>query len=342
MTFSVVVQPSQRSFSVNESEAILTAAIRQHITLPYGCKDGACGCCKTRLVSGSVRHDAHLDAALTADEKASGMILTCRAHAETDLVLESKIVAEVDAPPVKKMPVRVHSLTRQSDDVMIVQLQLPISEKFHYWAGQYIEFILPDGSRRAYSMANAPDGDGKIELHIRHMQGGKFTDQVFGSLKERAILRAEGPFGSFFLREKSEKPLIFLASGTGFAPIKALLEYMRENSIQRSVYLYWGGRRPQDLYLDAWAQEQSRNMAQLSYYEPVISDAVPEDQWMGRTGFVHQAVMEDFPDLSGHQVYACGAPIMVESAKRDFTTLCGLPVEEFFADSFTSEADKAR
>lgn len=344
-TFSVVIQPSQRNFSVNEPEAILEAAIRHHITLPYGCKDGACGCCKTRLVSGSVRHDAHLDAALTAEEKASGLILTCRAHPESDVVLEVKTVVEVDAPAVKKIPVRVQSMHRQSDDVMILQLQLPASEKFHYWAGQYIEFMLPDGSRRAYSMANAPraDGknDGKIELHIRHMQGGKFTDQVFGSMKERSILRAEGPFGSFFLREKSDKPLIFLASGTGFAPIKALLEQIQQHNIQRPIHLYWGGRRPQDLYLHDWVVAQQAPMPYLTYI-PVVSDATPEDAWAGRTGFVHRAVMDDFADLSAYQVYACGAPVVIESAKQDFTTACKLPIEEFFADSFTSEADKAR
>ena len=340
-TFSVVVQPSQRSFSVDASEAILTAAIRHNITMPYGCKDGACGCCKTKLVSGTVQHGTHLDAALTAEDKANGMILICCAHPESDVVLESKIVAEVDAPPVKKMPVRVHSLVRQSEDVMILQLQLPASDKFHYWAGQYLEFILPDGSRRAYSMANAPaaESSGKVELHIRHMQGGKFTDQVFGSLKERAILRTEGPFGSFYLREQSDKPLIFLASGTGFAPIKALLEQMQKNAIQRPVHFYWGGRRPQDLYLHDWVVAQQAQMPHLTYI-PVVSDAASEDAWAGRTGFVHRAVMEDFADLSAHQVYACGAPVMVESAKRDFTTERKLPAEEFFADSFTSEADK--
>ena len=159
-------------------------------------------------------------------------------------------------------------------------------------------------------------------------------------MKEKEILRIEGPLGSFFLREDSDKPMILLASGTGFAPIKAILEHMRHKGIERPVTLYWGGRRPSDLYLDDWVQAQLAAMPHLKYV-PVVSDALPSDGWSGRTGFVHLAVLQDHPDLSGHQVYACGAPIVVDSAKADFATKAGLPAEEFFADSFTTEADKA-
>ena len=208
----------------------------------------------------------------------------------------------------------------------------------------YVDFLLRDGSRRSYSMANAPhqltEQLQAIELHIRHMPGGKFTDHVFGAMKEKEILRIEGPLGSFFLREDSDKPMILLASGTGFAPIKAILEHMRHKGIERPVTLYWGGRRPSDLYLDDWVQAQLAAMPHLKYV-PVVSDALPSDGWSGRTGFVHLAVLQDHPDLSGHQVYACGAPIVVDSAKADFATKAGLPAEEFFADSFTTEADKA-
>jgi len=235
-------------------------------------------------------------------------------------------------------------LTRQSHDVILLRLQLPAGEPLQFYAGQYVEFILRDGARRSYSMANAPHTVGVpgtgIELHLRHLPGGKFTDHVFGTMKEKEILRIEGPFGSFFLREDSDKPIILLASGTGFAPIKALLEHMQFKGITRPVSLYWGGRRPDDLYMDAWVREQMPDMPQLRYV-PVVSNATPQDNWTGRTGFVHQAVLEDFADLSGHQVYACGAPIVVDSAKRDYVALAGLPEEEFFADAFTTEADKA-
>ena len=181
----------------------------------------------------------------------------------------------------------------------------------------------------------------KVELHIRHMPGGKFTDVVFSTMKEKDILRIEGPYGSFFLREDSNAPIILLASGTGFAPIKALIEHMQHKGITRPATLYWGGRRPSDLYMSDWVEAQVKSMPNLTYI-PVVSDALPEDAWTGRTGFVHQAVLQDFSDLSGFQVYACGAPIVVDSARADSTTKAGLPEEAFFADSFTSEADKAK
>jgi CDP-4-dehydro-6-deoxyglucose reductase len=194
-------------------------------------------------------------------------------------------------------------------------------------------------------MANAPHTLGEpgtgIELHIRHLPGGKFTDHVFGAMKEKEILRIEGPYGSFFLREDSQKPIVLLASGTGFAPIKSLIEHMKFKAIDRPATLYWGGRRPEDLYMDSWLRAQLPELPNL-HYVPVVSNAVPEDNWTGRTGFVHRAVLEDFADLSGHQVYACGAPIVVESAKRDYMDEAGLLEEEFFADAFTTEADKAQ
>ncbi len=344
MSFHVTVQPSGRQFQTGADETILAAGMRQGIGLPYGCKDGACGSCKCKKLSGTVVHGNHQAKALSADEEAQGFVLTCCATAQSDVVLESRQVVDVGQFPVKKMPVRVMALEKKSADVMWVKLQLPANDRFQFHAGQYIDFLLRDGSRRSYSMANAPhqlsDELQAVELHIRHMPGGKFTDHVFGAMKEKEILRAEGPLGSFFLREDSDKPMILLASGTGFAPIKALIEHMRHKGIQRRASLYWGGRRPADLYLDDWVRSQVAEMPNLSYV-PVVSDGLPEDGWSGRTGFVHRAVLQDHPDLSGHQVYACGAPIVIDSARADFVAQAGLPEEEFFADSFTTEADKA-
>jgi CDP-4-dehydro-6-deoxyglucose reductase len=337
--FSVLVQPSGRAFSVEPSETLLAGGIRQGVGLPYGCKDGACGSCKCKKVSGTVVHGNHQEKALSAAEEAAGMVLTCCATATSDLVLESRQVSLEGALPVRKMPARISSLVHQSPDVIQLQLQLPASESFQYRAGQYLDVLLRDGARRSYSMANAPHKGPTLELHIRHMPGGRFTDLVFGSMKERDIVRIEGPMGSFFLREDSDKPVVLLASGTGFAPIKALIEHMQERQITRPATLFWGGCRPHDLYMDAWVRAQCAVMPHLSYV-PVVSDALPEDKWQGRTGFVHQAVLEDMPDLSGFQVYACGAPVVVESAQRDFSDLAGLDEDEFFADAFTSEADK--
>ncbi len=346
-TFHVSVLPSGRSFEVNPGEALLASAIRQGVGLPYGCKDGACGSCKCKKISGSVMHGPHQSKALSVEEEANGYVLTCCGVPHSDVVLESRQVTEAGANPIKKMPSRVTLLEKKSPDVMRVLLQLPANDTFTYYAGQYIEFILRDGSRRSYSMAGAPHRMIKtdavpaapLELHIRHIPGGKFTDHVFGAMKEKEILRVEGPYGSFFLREDSTRPIILLASGTGFAPIKALIEHMQYKGITRPATLYWGGRRPADLYMDDWVRARLADMPSLTYV-PVISDALPEDAWTGRTGFVHNAVLQDFPDLSGHQVYACGAPIVVDSAREAYIHQAGLSEDEFFADSFLTEADK--
>ncbi len=342
MTFTITVAPSGRIFEAQPEETLLAAGIRQGIGLPYGCKDGACGSCKCKKLSGTVVHGPHQAKALSADEEAAGYVLTCCGVAHSDVALESRQVTDAGAFPIKKMPVRVSSLERASHDVIVMRLQLPAADTFRYHAGQYVEFLLAGGDRRSYSMANAPhtqEGQAWMELHLRHMPGGKFTDQVFGTLKEKDILRIEGPYGSFYLREDSDKPIILLASGTGFAPIKAILQHMHVKGIQRPATLYWGGRRPADLYQLDWLTAQAAAMPNL-HVVPVISDALPEDAWTGRTGFVHQAVLQDHPDLSGHEVYACGAPIVVESAREQYSAQAGLPPEAFFADSFTSAADK--
>jgi CDP-4-dehydro-6-deoxyglucose reductase len=337
--FQITVQPSGRAFSTEPGEAILAAAIRQGVGMPYGCKDGACGSCKCKKLEGTVVHGVHQTKALSPEEEAAGLVLTCCGVPQTDVVIESRQVTDESAFPIRKMPSRVSSLEKVSHDVMVVKLQLPANDTMRYHAGQYVEFILRDGARRSYSMANAPHNGPGVELHIRHMPGGKFTDHVFTAMKEKEILRIEGPFGSFYLREDSDKPMVLLASGTGFAPIKALIEQMQFKGIRREATLYWGGRRPSDLYMEAWLRERLGDMPNLRYV-PVVSNALPEDNWTGRTGFVHKAVLEDFPDLSGHQVYACGAPIVVDSARAEYSALAQLPPEEFYADAFTTEADK--
>ncbi|MES2281107.1 MAG: CDP-6-deoxy-delta-3,4-glucoseen reductase [Pseudomonadota bacterium] len=341
MSFNVTVQPSGRTFVAQVDEVLLSAAIRQGIGMPYGCKDGACGSCKCKKLEGTIKQGTHQAKALTAEEAADGFILTCCATAETDLVLESRQVTDESAYPIKKMPVRVASLAKASHDVMNVRLQLPAADVFKYHAGQYVEFLLRDGDRRAYSMGTAPhtqlENPG-VELHIRHMPGGKFTDHVFSAMKEKEILRIEGPFGSFYLREDSDKPMVLLASGTGFAPIKAIIEHMQFKGITRPAVLYWGGRRPADLYMNDWVNTKVAEMPNFTYV-PVISDALPEDAWTGRTGFVHSAVLQDIPDMSGHQVYACGAPIVIDSAQAAYIK-AGLPEEEFYADSFVTEKEK--
>ena len=340
MTFQITVQPSGHQFACDADETVLAAAMRAGVGLPYGCKNGACSSCKGKVVSGSVTHKPHQARALTPEEEAAGMSLFCCAMPHGDLVIEAREVAGSGDYPIKKMPSRVSTIEKVAPDVVVISLQLPANETLQFRAGQYIEFLLRDGKRRSYSIATAPD-NGPLTLHIRHMPGGLFTDQVFTTMKERDILRFEGPLGTFFVRDDSDKPMVLLASGTGFAPIKAIVEHLVQTGSQRPMVLYWGGRRPQDLYMDALCREWAATLPNFRYV-PVVSNAEAEDHWSGRTGFVHQAVMADLPDLSGYQVYSCGAPIMVESAKKDFVAQCGLPEEEFYADAFTSEADLAR
>lgn len=338
MTFQVTVQPSGRQFTCEADETILAAAIRAGVGLPYGCKNGACGSCRGIVLSGNVTHGAHQEKALSVADEEKGFSLFCCARPHSEIVIEAREVLGIGEFPIKKLPSRVVRLERVADDVMTIALQLPAGERLQYRAGQYIEFLLKDGKRRSYSLANAPQPDEPITLHVRHMPGGIFTDQVFNTMKERDILRFEGPLGTFFLREESDKPVVLLASGTGFAPIKAIIEQAIQNKSARPMTLYWGGRRPRDLYMHSLCEEWARTLPNFRYV-PVVSNPTPDDAWSGRTGFVHQAVIADLPDLSHHQVYACGAPAMVDAARADFSAACGLPEEEFYADAFTSEAD---
>jgi CDP-4-dehydro-6-deoxyglucose reductase len=341
MSHQVTIRPSGHSFQVEPDETVLVAALRQGFGLAYGCRNGACGSCKGKLLEGKVDYGKHSDTALSAEEQASGLALFCVARPLGDIVIECREVGAIKDQQIKILPCRVQAIEKPAPDVAVMSLKLPASERLQYLAGQYIEFLLKDGKRRSYSMANAPHDDQFLQIHVRHLSGGLFSDQVFGKIKARDILRFEGPHGTFFLREDSERPMVLLASGTGFAPIKAIIEHALYKGMTRPMTLYWGGRRPRDLYMDDLARRWAAEHAHVKYV-PVISDALPDDNWPGRSGYVHRAVMEDFPDLSGHQVYACGAPVVIDAARRDFSAQCALPPEEFYADAFTTEADLAK
>ncbi|MGL4573312.1 MAG: CDP-6-deoxy-delta-3,4-glucoseen reductase [Burkholderiaceae bacterium] len=345
MSFTVTVRPSNKTFTCEEGQSVLEAAQKAGIILPYGCKNGACGSCRGTVLKGNVTHGPHQAKVLLPSEAAAGEALFCCAHPHSDLEIEAEVVSVAGDILPRKMPVRIAAIERLTPDVIVLKLQLPANEKLQFFAGQYLEFLLKDGKRRSYSMASAPHVQGPVELHVRHMPGGLFTDQLFGTaqpaLKERDIQRIEVPLGTFFLREDTNKPIILLASGTGFAPIKAMAEHIFFKKIhqKRKVTLYWGCRSKEDLYMHALPQQWARDYGIT--YVPVLSEPWPTDRWTGRTGFVHHAVMQDLPNLSGHEVYACGAPIMVDSARQDFTKKCMLPPDAFYADSFTSAADLA-
>ena len=340
MTHQVTIRNTGHRFPAQDGSSILQSALDAGLVLPYGCCDGACGSCKGKLIDGRIDYGRYSEKALGAEEREQGYALFCQAKPLSDVVIEAREVRKAGDIQVRKLPARVHQLERAADDAMIVYLKLPANERLMFLPGQYIDILLKDGTRRSFSMANAPHDDEFVQLHVRHVPGGSFTDHVFQTMKERDILRFEGPFGTFFLRDESDKPIVLVASGTGFAPIKALIEAAFKKGVARPMRLYWGARRPKDLYLNGLAERWVAERASFSYV-PVVSDALSEDGWQGRTGFVHRAVMEDLPDLSGHQIYACGVPIMVDSARRDFIQKCRLPENEFFADSFTTAADKA-
>ena len=338
MPYQVSIQPSGHQFTVNDDETILEAALREGFSLPYGCRNGACGACKGKVLSGQIDYGVHSPTALKDEDKAQGRALFCRAKPMSDLVIEAKEIGAARDIVVKTLPCRVEKLDQRGDDVMVMKIKLPANERLQFLAGQYIDFQLKDGRSRSYSLANAPHDDALLELHIRHVPGGLFTDQVFSTLKERDILRLKGPLGSFFIRDDSDKPIIFIAGGTGFAPIKAMLEHAFAEHTERELVLYWGVRSLKDLYMAELPQQWLAERPNFSFV-PVLSNPQPGDAWQGRTGYVHEAVLADFADLSNYQVYACGAPVMVDAARTSLVAARKLPEDEFFADAFTYAAD---
>ena len=334
MSYQIDVQPGGQHFVAEADETILEAALRQGLTMPYGCRDGACGACKGKVLAGTVDHGKAQAHALKDEEKAAGLTLFCCAKPQGNVSIECRQMGSATDIPVKTLPARVEKLERLAPDVIELHLRLPASERLQFLAGHYIDILLKDGKRRSFSLANAPHDDALLQLHVRHVPGGLFTEQVFTTMKVRDILRINGPHGSFYLREESAKPMVLLAGGTGFAPIKALVEHAIAEECRRPMHIYWGARARADLYMSALPETWAAAHANITYV-PVLSEPAAGDAWSGRSGLVHQAVMADLPDLSGFQVYACGAPGMIEAAKRDFTKACGLPESEFFADSFT-------
>lgn len=332
MSRQIAIQPSGHVFHADEGETILEAALREGFMLPYGCRNGACGSCKGKVVEGKIDHGKAEETALPAAERDLGMALFCQARARSDLVIECREIGAVRDIPVKTLPCRVQTLDLVAPDVMRIRLRLPAAERLQFLAGQYIDILLKDGTRRSLSMANPPHDDNLLELHLRNY-GGSFSKHVFTQMKEKDILRFEGPLGSFYLHEDSDKPAVLVAGGTGFAPIKAIIEHALHNKIKRPMTLYRGARHAADLYLNELPERWQ--MGSGVKYIPVLSDATAKDAWSGRCGLVHEAVMEDLPDLSGYDVYACGAPAMIKAARQDFCARCGLPETAFHSDAFT-------
>jgi CDP-4-dehydro-6-deoxyglucose reductase, E3 len=332
----VTIQSSGHTFDVKPSQTVLEAAIDAGVNMPYGCRNGACGSCKGKVISGKVIHDDYQGSAMTDAELAAGNALFCCARPLEDLLIECREVGGLNGIKPRILPARVAKKEQLGHDVVGLHLQLPSSERLQFLAGQYIEFILKDGKRRAFSIANAPHDSEFLQLHIRVIPGGAFSEYVANEMQEKAILRLEAPFGNFFLRENSDKPIIFVAGGTGFAPVKGIIEHMLHNNIKREIILYRGARQLQDLYMHELSQKWAEFAPNIQYI-PVLSEPAESDNWQGRTGLVHEAVLADHKDLRGFQAYVCGAPGMCEVAHHSFVEQ-GLLADEFFSDAFTFAA----
>lgn len=329
--FQMRVHPDNRNVVIRGGETVLEAGLRAGIDLPFECRNGACGKCKCTLLHGSVDHGAYQASALTAAEKALGAALMCCAVPRSDLEIEYEAGDAPVAPAVQTYIGRVHSMERLSDEVMKIMVSLPAGETLRFVAGQYINILLADGQRRVFSFANPPHQGEYIELHVRLIAGGRFTTHVFTQMTAGDDLRFEGPLGTFYLRE-STRPIIFVAGATGFAPIKSIVEDAFHRGMRRQMLLYWGVRRPQDLYMMElalrWQQEHDNFK-----FVPVLSEHKPEDRWQGRSGLVHEAILSDFADLNGYEVYVCGSAKMVDTAFPAFLEH-GLSEESCFSDAF--------
>jgi len=337
MSFKIHVPASGHEFTAEKNETILEAALRQGIGLPYGCRNGACGKCSGEVLSGETEYDTEALRATAKKEHEAGKTLFCQACAVSDLEIKVREITNTSDIEIKTLPCRVEKMELLTHDVMKLQLKLPETERLQFKAGQYLEFLLKDGKRRAFSIANAPHDDKYIELHIRHVPDGHFGDYVFDGLKEKTLMRIEGPLGSYFLREDSPRPVILMGGGTGFAPLKGMLEHAFHISFDRPIHLFCGARSKSDLYMDEQVQQWLSTYPNLKY-SPVLSEPEDEDNWQGETGFVHESVIKHYPDLSDYDVYLSGPPPMVK-AGMDLFYEKGLPETQIFSDSFEYSDD---
>lgn len=337
MSSNVHVEPSGREFTVEGDESVLDAALRNGLSFPYGCRNGACGACKCKITQGEVEYGDDEPMALSDDDAANGYMLPCVGRPKGDLRVEVNEVEAAADIPVRQYPTKVAKFEKLNEEVLALWLKLPEESRMQYLAGQYVEFLLEDGKKRAFSIANSPHQDALLEFHIRHIKGGRFTEHAFSDLKEGEIIRIEGPRGTFFLREDSDRPIIMMATGTGFGPIKAIIEHALGEGCTRPIYLYWGARNTEELYKNELATHWDSHYKNI-HYRPVLSRPAPEENWEGRIGYVQHAVMEDFEDLSGYELYACGHPDMVYSAK-DALVERGMDPDHCFSDAFSWAKD---
>lgn len=331
MSFKIKLTEQDVSFDINNEETILEAALHQDHNLPYGCRNGSCGACKAEIIKGNITYPDNLPEGISEKEHQQGIALLCQANASSDLSIKTRMIETTTDIKIKQIPCRVTTCEKLNDDVIRLFLELPKTERLQFMAGQYIDILMKDGKRRSFSLANPPHEDKKLELHIRYYEGGLFSEYAFKDLKDKALLRIEGPLGQFTL-QKSDRPIIMIAGGTGFAPVKSLIEHALEINDIRPIHIYWGARAETDLYFDSVVKQWANDHDHIKY-SPVLSEIDELTNWNGKTGFVHEAVLEDYVDLSGHDIYACGPPPMVNAVVESFPKQ-GLNKERLFSDSF--------
>ncbi|MEX0448939.1 CDP-6-deoxy-delta-3,4-glucoseen reductase [Spiribacter sp. 221] len=332
MTHRIRIADSDHAFDAEEGESVIDAALRAGLMLPYSCRSGTCGTCMGDVVEGSIAYPDGLPPAIDSQQDSAGKALFCQARPASDLVIRVAEVRDAGDIRPRRLPARVEHIEECAPDVRRLFLKLPRDKRLPFLAGQYIDFLLRGDQRRSFSLANAPHDDERLELHIRHLPGGVFSGHVFNDMREGALLRFEGPLGNFFLREDSDRPMILMGGGTGFAPIKGIIEHALYIGVDRPMHIYWGARARQDLYLDHLPREWAEQHPHITY-TPVLSEPAESDGWTGATGFVHRQVVEDHPGLGGFDVYMSGPPPMINAARQAFTD-AGLPADRLYYDSF--------
>jgi CDP-4-dehydro-6-deoxyglucose reductase len=324
-------------FTAAADQPLLDAARHAALNLPYSCKGGNCGACKARLVRGEIHYPHGTPLGLSDAEIAEGMILLCQARARSDLTIETFDMRAVDSAGRKRLPCRIERAVPLSHDVMGLFLRLPIAEEFSFEPGQYIDILLPGGRRRSFSIASPPHDARPLELHVRRVAGGEFTDRLFHDDMQSALLTIEGPLGTFVYHPHLgvAPPMLLIGGGTGIAPLLSILKHVIDNRIERDMQLFWGVRGEQDLYAQATLETLSRRASSFSY-TPVLSEAGAS--WRGLTGWVHEAAFKDIEDLESHEVYAAGPPAMIAALQREYAAR-GASSRRLYFDSFDYAPD---
>jgi len=339
---SVRIEPHGRTLKVAPGEPVLQAALAAGLNLPHSCKSGHCSSCRARLLAGEIYYPNGRPPGITAEEAGSGQLLLCQARPRSDLVVEARLIANVADVEIKTLPCRIARLTALAPDVLQVMLRLPAVERLRFHAGQYLDVLLEGGRRRSFSIACPPHDAGLLELHVRRVAGGGFTERLFGAgaapLASGSLLRIEGPMGQFSYRDGAG-PAIMVAGGTGFSPLKSMLRHVLETGISRRIHFYWGARHAADVYEEERMLGWTRRHPQLDF-TAVLSEASRVEAAHHRTGWVHDAVLADHPDLSGFEVYAAGPPAMIEAMRSAFPRH-GLPPQRLYFDSFDYAPDGA-